>query len=310
MTSWDGDARRTGLQEPSGFAGSTGAALNFPGPPSTCLMNIETGRRTHEMSITAMATDTVNATQTQRPHHGGAMRKVFSAAADALGMSVSDLRGALKGGQTMSSLAQSKGISVDTLTSAISSALQKGNSSLSSDQATGIANQIASGTGFQQSSGVMGAGGRPPGPPPGPPPGGGPSKNQVDTALSAVADALNGLDTDGTEKTTEDDLLQQLQSGKSLKDIATAGGMTTDQLTSTIMSVLKKADSSLSDSDASALAYKIIDGPPKPRFEQYTRMALNNTGSSTGSTSGTSANSWDQLKALAGVSGDHGSFVI
>ena len=77
-------------------------------------------------------------------HHG--MRKAgMDAAAQALGMSSSDLQAALKKGQTLSSLAQSKGVSADNLATAISSALRKANPSLSTDRAQQIAQRMSNG---------------------------------------------------------------------------------------------------------------------------------------------------------------------
>lgn len=62
----------------------------------------------------------------------------MDAAAQALGLSPSDLRTALQSGQSLASLASAKGVSQDTLTSAITAALQKANPSLSGDQAKAI----------------------------------------------------------------------------------------------------------------------------------------------------------------------------
>lgn len=234
------------------------------------------------MNISALGSSQTSATQQTHRSPAAGMRKAMDAAAEALGMSTSDMRGALRGGQSLASLATAKGVSTDTLTSAISSALTTADSSLSSDKANSIAQAIVSGQQPQQATGKGrgsgGPGGPGGGPPPGPPPGGGGpggpggpggaggvSPDQTDDALSAVADALDS---------DEDDLLKQLQSGQSLTDIASAAGMSTQKLTDTITSALKASDSSLSDTDAAGLAQKIIEGPPKPQFEQYSRMAL------------------------------------
>lgn len=84
-----------------------------------------------------------------------ARRKAFDAAANALGMSTQDLRSALRNGQTMSSLAQSKGVSADSLTSAISTALTGADPSLSSGKAQDIAAHMVAGPG---TGGTGGAG--------------------------------------------------------------------------------------------------------------------------------------------------------
>ena len=82
----------------------------------------------------------------QTHHHGHGTRKAgMDAAAKALGMSSTDLQAALKSGQTLASLAQSKGVSTDTLTSAISAALTKADPSLSSDRAALIAQRMVNG---------------------------------------------------------------------------------------------------------------------------------------------------------------------
>ena len=82
----------------------------------------------------------------QTRHQGHGTRKAgMDAAAKALGMSTSDLQTALKSGQTPASLAQSKGVSTDTLTSAISAALTKADPSLSSDRAALIAQRMVNG---------------------------------------------------------------------------------------------------------------------------------------------------------------------
>ena len=82
----------------------------------------------------------------QTHHHGHGTRKAgMDAAAKVLDMSTSDLQAALKSGQTLASLAQSKGVSIDTLTSTISAALIKANPSLSSDRAALIAQRMVAG---------------------------------------------------------------------------------------------------------------------------------------------------------------------
>ena len=100
-----------------------------------------------------MSIDAIGSGQTPTPpqlqqtrHHGhGTSTAGMDVAAKALNMSTSDLQAALKSGQTLSSLAQSKGVSTDTLTSAISAALTKADPSLSSDRAALIAQRMVSG---------------------------------------------------------------------------------------------------------------------------------------------------------------------
>ncbi|WP_412734522.1 hypothetical protein [Krasilnikovia sp. MM14-A1259] len=211
------------------------------------------------MSITAVTGSTTNATwQTQQSDRGhGVRRKAFDAAAQALGMSTSDLRSALKSGQSMTSLAQSKGVSTDTLTSAISNALSSADSSLSTDKATEIAQRIVAGP-------QRGHGG-----PDGPPPGG---KGGPPPAIGAAMDSLAS-----TLGISSDELTSSLQSGKSLTDVAAAQGMDADTLRTTLTSALTKADTSLSADQAGALADKLIAGPAQHRHEhQFSRLAFDN----------------------------------
>ena len=52
---------------------------------------------------------------------------VMDGAAKALGMSSSDLRTSLQGGQSISSIAQSKGLSLDTVIAAMATSIQQAN---------------------------------------------------------------------------------------------------------------------------------------------------------------------------------------
>ena len=102
------------------------------------------------MSINPTSTVSTSATQQvtqlQGHHHGHGMHKAgMDAAAKALGLSTSDLQTALKSGQTLASLAKAKGVSLETLTSAISTALSKANPSLSSQAAAQIAQRMING---------------------------------------------------------------------------------------------------------------------------------------------------------------------
>jgi len=93
----------------------------------------------------------------QGPHHhghGGARKAGMDAAASALGMSSSDLQSALRGGQSLSSLAQSKGISTTDLADTITSALTKANPSLSADRAQQLAQRMITGPGSAPAPGA------------------------------------------------------------------------------------------------------------------------------------------------------------
>ena len=80
--------------------------------------------------------------QSWRTHSHPAM----DAAATTLGMSASDLRTALQSGQSLASIASSKGISEDTLTAAMAAAIEQANPNISADQATAVATAIATRT--------------------------------------------------------------------------------------------------------------------------------------------------------------------
>ncbi|MBM7773843.1 uncharacterized protein YidB (DUF937 family) [Actinokineospora baliensis] len=173
------------------------------------------------------------------------MRKAFQAAATALGMSTDDLRGALDGGDTLSSLAKTKGVSESTLTDAISSAVGTTNGAE-------VAQRLLAGPGGHGGPGGPGGHGGPPPPP---------RDSRVDSALSAVADSL-GL--------SDEDLEDELTSGTSLTDVAAAKGVDATTLKATLTDAISAADSTLSADAVSELADRIIEGPPKPEQDNTT----------------------------------------
>jgi uncharacterized protein YidB (DUF937 family) len=245
------------------------------------------------MTITAVSgtSQTSAAWQTQRAGRGhGAMRKAFDAAAQTLGMSTSDLRDALKGGQSMSSLAQSKGVSTDTLTSAISSALSGTDSSLSTSQATEMAQRIV--------AGPQGGNGGPDGPPPG-------GKGGPPPAIGSAMDSLAG-----TLGISSDDLKSSLQSGTSLTDVAAAHGMDADTLKTTLTKALTEADTSLTADQAGNVADDLIAGPAQHQqhHHQVARlsfdMQLSGSDSASGSTMSQAALKamYDQYSATSATS--------
>ena len=86
-------------------------------------------------------------TATQGHHHrhhaGGA---AMDAAAKALGMSTTDLMSSLQSGQSLTSIAKTKGVSQDDLVKTMATALQGADSNLTADQATQLATQMATRT--------------------------------------------------------------------------------------------------------------------------------------------------------------------
>jgi lambda repressor-like predicted transcriptional regulator len=183
------------------------------------------------------------------------MRRAFGAAAQTLGMSVTELRTSLRNGETMTSLAQSKGVSTDTLKSSISAAIAGSDSALSGSQADEIAASIV--------AGPAGGPDRPAGPPPGGGHGGPPPA--LGQAMGSLAETL-GI--------SEEELLEQLQSGESLTSVAAAKGMDASTLKSTLVDALTKADSSLSTDQAGGIADRLIEGPPRPQLDTTARFGL------------------------------------
>ena len=106
------------------------------------LSPIQSQQTLTQASAAPQATTAAAATRGHHHHrHGGG--NVMSAAAQSLGMSTSDLTSALQSGQSLASIASSKGVSQSSLVSALATALQGSGSNLTADQATQIATQIA-----------------------------------------------------------------------------------------------------------------------------------------------------------------------
>jgi|GEM_PF-1542952 lambda repressor-like predicted transcriptional regulator len=193
-------------------------------------------------------------------HQSGPKRSspAMSGAATALGMSSSDLLTALRGGQSLSAVASSKGVSQDTLIAAMTASIQQANPSISADQATKVATAIATRT--------PSAGGSLPPDPNGQAQGvGGTSAtgathghhghhrhHAVSAAMDSAAQTLG---------TTTSDLASSLQSGQSLSSIASAKGVSQTALITAMATALQGADSSLSSDQATRLATSMVNGP-------------------------------------------------
>ncbi|HEX7591747.1 MAG TPA: hypothetical protein VF375_07335 [Candidatus Limnocylindrales bacterium] len=93
------------------------------------------------LSSVELTSASLSPIQSQQRRH-----PAMDAAAKLLGMSTTDLRTALQSGQSLLSLASSKGISQDDLTAAMSKALQQANPNMTADQATKMATAIATRT--------------------------------------------------------------------------------------------------------------------------------------------------------------------
>jgi uncharacterized protein YidB (DUF937 family) len=179
----------------------------------------------------------------------------MDAAAKALGMSSSDLRTALQSGQSLSSIATSKGISQDTLVAAMAAAIQQANPNVTADQATSVATAIATRT---------------------PPSGARPAASTDPTQAASGTAATSGhhhhhhhkamaAGMDAAAKTlgmTTTDLTSTLQSGQSLASIASSKGVSQDDLVKAISSALSGADSNLTTAQAGQLATSMVTGTP------------------------------------------------
>lgn len=77
--------------------------------------------------------------------HSGMRKAGTDAAARTLGMTASDLLAARTSDQSLASTAPAKGVSTDSLTSAISAALTKADHSLSADRVQQIAQRLVTG---------------------------------------------------------------------------------------------------------------------------------------------------------------------
>jgi hypothetical protein len=220
------------------------------------------------MNIGAIGTGTAHAQQIQRTNRNTGIRKAMEAAAQTLGMNTEDLAASLKSGQSLSSLAQARGIDPEGLSGAVSGALTGADSTLSSAQAQEIAQHII-------------AGPQPTGPVTAP-------EERVAKALDAVAGALH---------MTPDQLRGQLRSGQSLTSLAAATGINPTELKTTVVSALRSADSALGADQADKLADQIIAGPPKRENDSTSRLAFD-LATSAGANAGPGSVSQQALSAL------------
>jgi uncharacterized protein YidB (DUF937 family) len=172
-------------------------------------------------------------------------------AANVLGMSSSDLRTAMQSGQSLSSIASSKGISRDTLIAAMATSIEQANPSISADQATKVATAIAARTPGSASqapdpnSSVQGAGATQ-----------GHHGHHRHHAVSSAMDSAAQL-----LGTTTSDLATSLQNGQSLSSIATSKGVNQSDLINAMSTALAGADPNLSAAQATQLATSMVNGP-------------------------------------------------
>ena len=188
--------------------------------------------------------------QTERRH------PAMDAAAKLLGMSTTDLRTALQSGQSLASLASSKGITQDALTSAMATAIEQANPNVTADQATKLATQIATRT-------------RPTQPP----------AQQPATQDPAATDTTGTTATHGHHHhhhggaaamdaaskllgMSTTDLTSALKSGQSLTWIASSKGVSQNDLVNAMATALQGANSSLSTDQATDIATRMATQTP------------------------------------------------
>jgi uncharacterized protein YidB (DUF937 family) len=189
--------------------------------------------------------------QTQRRH------PAMDAAAKLLGMSTTDLRKALQSGQSLASLASSKGITQDALTSAMATAIEQANPNVTADQATKLATQIATRT-------------RPTQPP----------AQQPATQDPAATDTTGTTATQGHHHhhhhggaaamdaaskllgMSTTDLTSALQSGQSLTSIASSKGVSQSDLVNAMATALQGANSNLTTDQATDIATRMATQTP------------------------------------------------
>lgn len=218
---------------------------------------------------------------TSTQSRGTRSHPAMDAAAKALGISTSDLGAALRSGQSLASIASSKGVSQDALVGAMAAAIQEANPGISADQASKVATAIATRT---------------------PPSGGTPPAGSQSAAASGAssdptqatggATAASGrhhhghhalaAGMDAAAKTlgmTTSDLVSSLQSGQSIASIASAKGVSQDDVVKAISSALSQADSNLSADQATQIATAVVTGAPRTSQGQPWASAASGTSS-------------------------------
>jgi transposase-like protein len=191
--------------------------------------------------------------QPSRPSH-----PALDAAATLLGMSASDLRTAMQSGQSIASVASSKGITQDQLTSAMAEAIQQANPGIAADQATKVATALAT---LTPSAGGPGAAGSPP-------PAQVSNSPTIGTSGTTAAHGHHGRNHHHAQATAVDatsqllgmstsDLVSATQQGQSLSSIASSVGVSQSDLVSTIAQALQQTDSNLSGDQATQLATQL-----------------------------------------------------
>jgi hypothetical protein len=178
----------------------------------------------------------------------------MDAAASTLGMTASDLRTALQSGQSLATIASSKGISQATLTAAMTAGIEAANPTISAAQAASVASAMATRTPMVRTgqSGAAGAIGDVSAPGAASVSGTGATHGHHhhhhhggENAMSA-ASTLLGMSTS--------DLTAALQSGQSLASIASSKSVSQSALISALASALQGSGSNLTSDQATQIA--------------------------------------------------------
>ncbi len=182
----------------------------------------------------------------------------MDAAAKSLGMSTSDLRSAMQSGQSLASIASSKGISEGTLTAAMATAIQQAHPEVSADQAANVATAMVTRT----------------------PTAGGQVQTSGATAAGATEGASGATATQGHHHHHHDggaaamnaaaqtlgmsasDLESSLNSGQSLSSLASSKGVSQDDLVKAMAGALTQTNPSLATDQATQLVTQLVNRTP------------------------------------------------
>jgi uncharacterized protein YidB (DUF937 family) len=188
----------------------------------------------------------------------------MDAAAKLLGMSTTDLRTALQGGQSLASIASSKGVSQDDLTAAMSKALQQANPNMTADQAAKMATAIATRTRTTA-----------------------PQATSTDPATQDPTAATGTSATQGHHHhhhgggaaamdaaskllgMSTTDLTTALKSGQSLSSIATSKGVSQSDLTAAMATAIQGSNPNITADQAKEFATRMATQTPGTQDQQW-----------------------------------------
>jgi uncharacterized protein YidB (DUF937 family) len=176
-------------------------------------------------------------------------------ASKALGMSSTDLRTALQGGQSLGAIAQSKGITIDTVIAAMAASIQQANPNVAADQANRVATAIATRTPTDGTSAPAAGSTAQTQGATAPTAAGGHHHHHGHKAVSAAMDSVANL-----LGTTSSSLATSMQSGQSLASIASSKGVSRQNLLNSITTALQSADPNLTADQATRMATALATG--------------------------------------------------